>query len=294
MVATIVQTDPLFYRLFQERPETAFDLRGIPAPVECRYAMHAEELKQTAQRIDGVLRPDCTDENAPLVFTEAQFYADNDFYRRWLSSIFLYLHRHQIERPWWGIVVYPDRATETASTVPFSGLFASGLLHRVYLDDLIDAEDVLSLGVQLARLIVLERVRAASEARQLLQVAHNRPPLERARLLDLIETVILYKFTELTREEIAAMLHLPETDMKRTRFYQQAFGEGRQEGRHDEVLGLVQRLLRRRFAPLDRTVEHHIGTLTTEQLEDLAEAMLDFNTAEEVVAWLRRYAEKLP
>jgi len=93
-----MHTDPLFYRLFQERPETAFELSGEPLPPGCAYTMHAEELKQTAQRLDGILLPDCDDPQAPLVFIEAQFYADAAFYRRWLSAIFLYLHRHRSQR----------------------------------------------------------------------------------------------------------------------------------------------------------------------------------------------------
>lgn len=43
----------------------------------------------------------------------------------------------------------------------------------------------------------------------------------------------MYKFPTLSREEIRAMLHLPERALKKTRYYQEVFGEGRQEGRQE-------------------------------------------------------------
>jgi predicted transposase YdaD len=53
-------------------------------------------------------------------------------------------------------------------------------------------------------------------------------PLE---ILDLVETILVYKFPRLTREAIRDMLQLPVADLQQTRFYQAVYGEGRQEGR---------------------------------------------------------------
>ena len=87
------------------------------------------------------------------------------------------------------------------------------------------------------------------------------------------------------------MLQLPETDLKKTRFYQQVFGEGRLEGQHIEVLTLVRRLLARRFPELDEAQRPSLETLTTEQLEDLAEAVLEFNDPADLGHWLQRLSE---
>ena len=51
--------------------------------------------------------------------------------------------------------------------------------------------------------------------------------------MDLIETILVYKLPNLSRDEIKAMLHLPDTDLKQTRFYQEVFAEGREEGREE-------------------------------------------------------------
>jgi predicted transposase/invertase (TIGR01784 family) len=45
----------------------------------------------------------------------------------------------------------------------------------------------------------------------------------------LIETVLIYKFTELTKEEIQSMFSL--SDLKETRVYQQGKEEGKLEGK---------------------------------------------------------------
>ena len=99
------------------------------------------------------------------------------------------------------------------------------------------------------------------------------------------------------------MLQLPETDLKKTRFYQQVFGEGHREGhqkgqreglvegQHIEVLTLVRRLLARRFPELDEAQRPSLEALTTEQLEDLAEAMLEFNDPADLGHWLQRLSE---
>jgi predicted transposase YdaD len=86
-----MNTDTPFYRLFQERPETVFELAGLPVPQNPAYRLHAEEVKQTAFRLDGVLLPQAGRDDLPLIFVEAQFYPKADFYARWLAAIFLYL-----------------------------------------------------------------------------------------------------------------------------------------------------------------------------------------------------------
>jgi len=71
---------------------------------------------------------------------------------------------------------------------------------------------------------------------------------EHIALIDLIETVLVYKFPQLWREEIRAMLHLPETDLKQTRFYQEVFleerQEGWQEGRQEALRSTAMNLIR--------------------------------------------------
>jgi hypothetical protein len=68
--------------------------------------------------------------------------------------------------------------------------------------------------------------------------------------LDLSETILVYKFPQLTREEIRAVLHLPVTDVKKTRSYQDAFVKGREEGREETRRELILSQLARRCGVL--------------------------------------------
>ncbi|MFB1490674.1 MAG: DUF4351 domain-containing protein, partial [Thiocapsa sp. C3-sup] len=96
------------------------------------------------------------------------------------------------------------------------------------------------------------------------------------------ETILVYKFPQLTREEIRAMLHLPVTDVKKTRSYQEAYGEGREEGQ----IELVLRLLNRRCGALTPPHVEKIQALDSTQLGTLAEALLDFGSVSDLDDWL--------
>jgi predicted transposase/invertase (TIGR01784 family) len=61
------------------------------------------------------------------------------------------------------------------------------------------------------------------------------------QIVELIETVVLYKFPNLSREEIEAILALSE--LKQTRVYQEGLEEGREEGRLEAKLEMVLLLL---------------------------------------------------
>jgi predicted transposase YdaD len=82
------------------------------------------------------------------------------------------------------------------------------------------------------------------------------------------------------------MIGLPEVDLKQTRFYQDVFTEGRQEGRQEEALALVLRLLNRRLGNLSTDLEVRLRPLTLPQIEALADALLDFTTVTDLEAWL--------
>jgi predicted transposase YdaD len=99
-----------------------------------------------------------------------------------------------------------------------------------------------------------------------------------------LETVLVSKFAQLSREEIQAMFLL--SDIKQTRVYQEAKQEGRQEGERAGEARLVLRLLSKRFGKIDDRRVQVINSLTLEQLEDLGEALLDFCELRDLDNWL--------
>lgn len=88
-------------------------LAWIPAGRCGGYVFRAEEIKQTAFRLDGLLMPP-EGSDAPLIFLEAQAQPDEDFYGRFFAELFLYLQRNAPRRPWRALVIYPQRAGRRA------------------------------------------------------------------------------------------------------------------------------------------------------------------------------------
>lgn len=67
------------------------------------------------------------------------------------------------------------------------------------------------------------------------------------------------------------------------------FQEILEEGKQEEALSVVTRQLTRRFGALAPEVQARLRELSTTQLEDLAEALLDFSEVADVVAWLQEH-----
>jgi predicted transposase/invertase (TIGR01784 family) len=299
-----MKTDSLFYRLFQELPGLVFELAEWPVPTGAVYTLRAEEVKQTSFRLDGLLLPPPGLPDLPGIFVETQFQLDNDFYSRWFTQIFLFLYRRRWQGPWRAVVIFPSRKVDPQPPVAYQPLLDSPWVKRVYLEDLQERTN-LTPGLQLMQLIVAEPEVAVSQAQALLTV-RGGPAVDPdwRGWLDLIETVVVYKLPHLSREEIQRMLHLPEVELKQTRFYQDVFAEGHAEGRTEgRVEGrtegraegqqqgeaaLVLRLLRRRLGTVSAEVENRIRALPVAELETLGEALLDWHTPAELMAWFQR------
>ena len=61
---------------------------------------------------------------------------------------------------------------------------------------------------------------------------------------------------------------------------------GIQQGLHDGEAGIVVRQLRRRFGILPVRQEDAVRALSSTDLEELAEALLDFQTSTDLASWL--------
>ncbi|MFB2837763.1 DUF4351 domain-containing protein [Floridanema evergladense] len=105
-----------------------------------------------------------------------------------------------------------------------------------------------------------------------------------------IATIMVYKFSDLSRQEVEAMLGL---QLKESRVYREAKEEGRQEGRQEglqeEAFALVLRLLTRKFGTIDEEIRSQLSTLPVTLLEDLAEALLDFDSVADLPVWLETH-----
>lgn len=152
-------------------------------------------------------------------------------------------------------------------------LLESGQVRRVYLDELGDLrQQPLGLGLMLLTNVTAE-TEAVEGARFLLEQARQQS--EQA-IIDLVTTIIVYKFSNLSREEIEAMLGLNQQEPR-------AIREAKEEGERIIVL----RQLNRRVGNIPDAVLSQIQGLSVEQLEALADALLDFSTLADLQGWLQ-------
>ncbi|MTJ32883.1 MULTISPECIES: DUF4351 domain-containing protein [Aphanizomenon] len=98
-------------------------------------------------------------------------------------------------------------------------------------------------------------------------------------------------------EIIMNMLELEIVDITQSRFYQEIIVEGLQEGRQKGLqegeANLVIRQLRRRLGELPESQCSQIKSFPVSQLEDLGEALLDFQGIEDLDDWLQKYTAKI-
>nr|NCR92204.1 Rpn family recombination-promoting nuclease/putative transposase [Microcystis aeruginosa G13-10] len=237
-----MKTDSIFYRLFQTFPESFFDLLNLPPETVNHYQFSSLEVKQLAFRLDGVFLPDNL--NDPIYFVEVQFQKDERFYSRFFSEIFLYFHQSERNNNWQGVIIYPHREIENSPKSRYQEFFESGRVNCYYLNQLDEGD---SLGVKVLQLIVESEPNTLAQGQELIQQVRQQfqESLKRQDILELIETILIYKLPKLNRKEIEKMFSL--SDLRETKVYQEALEEGREEGREEGELSAKKSLILRQL-----------------------------------------------
>ncbi|MCU0534861.1 MAG: Rpn family recombination-promoting nuclease/putative transposase [Hydrococcus sp. Prado102] len=231
-----MKTDSIFYRLFRELPASFFELIGRPSEEAIAYRFDSFEIKQTAFRTDGLFIP--IEENRPLYFVEIQFRYDAKVYSGLFSEIFLYLNQNNSSQDWQAIVIYQTRRFEPRNLSPYQELLNSSKVTRIYLDELSFDENA-SLNLRLIEFLISEQELAVEKGKQLLAEVRQIETAERIAILELIETIISYKFSNLSLRELIEMFSLDE--FKQSRLYQDIKKEIGEEGKLEIIPALVER-----------------------------------------------------
>jgi predicted transposase/invertase (TIGR01784 family) len=278
-----MRRDTIFYQLFLQSPALLFDLIPNPPANIAGYTFDSVEVKETSFRIDGVFLP--PENSGNVYFCEVQFQKDNLFYERFNSEIGIYTYRYREKfHDWRAVVIYPSRSVEQEQLAIISEFLASGRITRIYLDEL-STVDSLPIGLELMLLTTLEDDRAVSTAKMLIKRSEQLP--DSRAIIEMISTIMVYRFTNLTRTEVEAMIGIT---LQQTRVYQDAKAEGKaegmNEGRQAEGQSLILRLLSRRFGTVSSEVNAAVIALPLVKLEDLGEALLDFKEINDLINWL--------
>jgi predicted transposase/invertase (TIGR01784 family) len=224
-----MKTDTLFYEIFEKTPDTFFRLAGRNPTDVAHYRFASEEVKQASFRIDAVWEPMDAGPNYLLYFGEVQFWDNSDFYWDLFGEVFVYLRSHKPDRQWMAVAIFANRSLDPGIPLALKDV-ADAHLDVVYLNEWLEHNPTDAMGLRMVKLIMEPEETAEEEARSLLDDVRGQGHDEAAArtVADIIETILVYKFPQLSREEIEAMFQL--TDLRETRVYQEALEEGKREG----------------------------------------------------------------
>jgi predicted transposase/invertase (TIGR01784 family) len=278
-----MRRDSIFYKLFQQSPTLLFELLTNPPINADSYRFDSVAVKEPKFEIDGVFLPPENESPGVVYFCEVQFQKDERLYERVFAESSLYFYRNRDRfSDWQAVIIYPSRSIEQSDIYPHRSFLNGGQVYRVYLDELGDIRQ-LPVWVALMVLTTIDEEQAPSEARYLLERSSGEQPETVSRaIIELVTTIMVYKFEQLSRKEVESMLGIT---LKETRVYQEIKQEGREEGEQRER-SLILRQLQRRVGELPQQVRERVETLCLEQLENLGEALLDFTSVADLQAWL--------
>ena len=291
-----LKTDHWFYGLFQSAPDLITLLLpgdaageasslGPDAPGDVLYRFEAPELKAVNHRLDGALWPRGSEGGTPeqpVVLLEVQMHPKAGFKHRLFAQTARFLQLNPQVLHLAVVVVVPHRRLKLGpSQLPQQlQAFLDGVI-CLSLEELGQQADPDPLLALLALPVQSDAVLVASSQHILVR----RPDLFPA-----VQTILLERLPLLTREDLMEIATIPAKDLRHTRVAQEWIEEGRQEGeargRAAEAAALALRQLNRRCGPLSEATSSRIQALPLEQLEALADALLDFSGPADLATWL--------
>jgi predicted transposase YdaD len=294
-----VKSDQWFHALFQVLPDLICPLLDAEAGAgdaaapgaspaalsEPAYRFSSPELKSGSHRLDGLLWPRAGGGGSPrqpVVILEVQMHPDRGFHHRLAAETFRFLQQHpQVEHLRVVVLLAHDRL-RLGSRQP-------DVLARF-----------LGEGVTWISLEAMARAGPADPLLALLTLPVQPEPdlgpccqrilAARPELLELILPMLAERFARLTDTEILAMIGIPLENYRHTRLAQGLLQEGMEKGRvlgrQAEAAALCLRLLRRRCGELPPATVARIEALALDQLEELADSLLEFSGVADLQRWL--------
>jgi len=271
-----MRRDSIWYKLFKQIPGLLFDLTGEVPPNADRYRFDSVEVKESSFRIDGVFLPPEDALSQSIFFAEVQLQKDDALYQRFFSEIFLFLRRSEVAYgDWAGVLIYGSRSMEPSSSVWYRSLLSSSQISQIYLDELGDWRE-LPLELGLVSLTNASEEEAPEQARLLLE--RGAQVEQREAIIELVRTIMFYKFSTLSWEAIEAMLNIQDVQLEQTRVYQDMEVKAQQK--------LILRLLTNRLGDVPEPQRAKILTMSLEQIEQLGTAYPDFAGLGDLEKWL--------
>ena len=207
---------------------------------------------------------------------------DSGFQHRLAAQTYRFLQRHpQVEHLEVVVITPHQRHKLGPAQLPRHLQVFLAEVHWISLEKLSKQPDLDPL-LNLLTLPVRPESELAASSQQILA---SRPDLDTVVL-----PMLAQRFPYFSAEQIMVIAGIPIEEIRHTRAVQDWLAEGRQEGeakgRQDGEAAVTLRLLDRRCGPLSETTTAQIQALPVEQLEALADALIDFQGPADLAAWL--------
>jgi predicted transposase YdaD len=240
-----------------------------------------------------LLSPPPQRDDLPAVVLEEQMAADSEFLLRLHAESGRFLQQERWQRDWRVVVICPSRELNFGALIPVREFVE----HRVQWIELIPRDGLPPREplTQVLSLLLQPESELSRTADALRQQAFSNPLA--AEALPLIPAILNSRFNDQPVQEISAMGGITLEDFTKSRAYREIFslgeaeGEARGEARGEAKLTLL--LLQRRCGPLSESTTSRIQAIPPEQLEELAEALLDFHNSEDLATWLTTHAGRV-
>lgn len=214
-----MRRDAIFYQIFKRFPSLLFTLLDHPPDQARGYRFESVEVKEPTFRIDGVFLPPEDVSPRVVYFAEFQFQEDEFLYDRFFSESMLYLRRNPLlYDDWYGVVIFPYRSLEPSNTTIHRSLLNGPQVQRFYLDEMGELNQQ-PIGISLMQLTIAPESQMTDQAKQLMERVEQEDTgiLAKNEIIDVITTIAVYKFADLSREEVESMLGIT---LQETRIYQ--------------------------------------------------------------------------
>jgi predicted transposase YdaD len=300
----VVASDKLFFWLFQERSERLQPLVASLLDSMEGYSFTAPAIKELEVRLDGLFLPPAAQlAHKPALILEAQMAGDPHFFLRLYSEGGLLLRHQQRQgqpiRHWRVVVICPSKQLPFGDPLPVQEF----LRERVIWIEL--APDRLPPNApplqRALGLLLLPEEQLPANANAVRQQASGTAMA--GEIDTLIAAILVARFSGRSIPDICAMGGITIDDFTSSAIYKEIFGQGRseglqegrlegrdagmREGRQAEAAALALRQLQRRFGALPPAAQQaQLQALPLAQLEALAEALLDFQSPNDLTAWL--------
>jgi predicted transposase/invertase (TIGR01784 family) len=288
-----MKQDTIFYQLFKRSPTLLFELTSNFPPQAAGYRFDSVEVKETAFRADGVFLPPTPEGN--IFFGEVQQAKDDLFYERLLAEIGIFAYRNRGSfKDWRAVVIYPTRDIEQKRLDLVQEFLASGRITRIYLDELGEIED-LPWGLALMVLTILPSDEMLAKAKIMLQqfseeeTTSTETSSKGSAILDLVITAIIYKFSELSRDEVLVMLGL---ELKEPRAFQETRAEGETKGKLAAVKEGIEAILLVRFGEIDDDLATVVPELMKLDSREYTRLLLNLSRSELIAFSLVEQSEE--